>query len=146
MENRFEKFSCLISNISQSLHKIASVEMDKYELKGPMAIYLLTIFGHNEYGLTLMQLSEYCNRDKADVSRAIAHMQKKGLVVKEGKAVYRTRIKLTELGLSAAEDIRKLADDAAGRVEVGLSESELDSMYFALETISENLRLMSRSR
>ena len=145
MENRFEKFSCLISNVSQSLHKIASVEMDRYGLKGPMAIYLLTVYRYNEEGLTLMQLSEYCNRDKADVSRAITHMQKKGLVVKEGKAVYRTKIKLTELGLSAAECIRKLADNAAGIAEVGLSESELDAMYFALETISENLRAMSRS-
>ena len=78
MENRFEKFSCLISNISQSLHKIASVEMDKYELKGPMAIYLLTIFGHNEYGLTLMQLSENCNRDKADVVTC-AHVFRAGI-------------------------------------------------------------------
>ena len=143
MDNRFEKFSCLISNVSQSLHRIASVQMEKYGLKGPMAIYLLTIYRYNDSGITPMQLAEFCNRDKSDVSRAISVMQKKGLILKEGKTAYRTHLKLTELGIDAAEHIRKLADDAAVSVETGVKQADLDAMYVALEQISANLREMS---
>lgn len=143
MVERFERFSFAIFEITRYWHKLAAEEMAKYGLKGPHATYLTTLYRF-ENGITAPQLSELCGKDKADVSRMMSIMEKKGLVVKEsvGKNLYRGLLKLTEEGQNAAKHVRErvaLAVDLAGK---GLSEKERENFYYALNLISDNLRTL----
>ena len=104
MVDRFERFSFAISEISRCWHKLAAEEMEKYGLRGPHCLYLLAMY-HHPGGVTAPQLGELCGRDKADVSRMMAMMREKGLVVKEsaGQTLYGGVWRLTHAGKAAAE-------------------------------------------
>ncbi len=145
MIDRFERFSMAIFEISRHWHKIAADEMEKYGLKGPHCIYLLTMHQHPE-GITASALGELCGRDKADVSRMMSIMEKKGLVSKETtqQNLYRGLLKLTEEGIAAAEQVCQrvcVAVESAGK---GLDDMRRAFFYEALELISGNLRRISR--
>lgn len=145
MVDRFERFSFAISEISHYWHKLTSEEMEKYGLKGPHSVYLLTMHRYPE-GLTAPQICEFCGKDKADVSRMMSIMEKNGLVIKE--SVYQNRyggvFKLTEAGKAAAEFVRRrvsLAVEIAGK---DLTEENREIFYEALESIVSNLRKLGK--
>lgn len=144
MLERFERFLTAISEIDRYWHKIAGYEMQPYGLKGPHAAYLVAIHRHPE-GLTAGQLCERCGRDKADVSRTMTLLEKKGLVLKEevGASLYRGVFRLTEAGQAAAAQVcerASLAVELAGR---DLTDESRAAFYTALESIVVNLRTLS---
>ncbi len=145
MIDRFEKFSYAISEISKYWHKIATEEMERHGLKGTHSIYLLALDRHPD-GLTAPQLCEACSKDKADVSRMMAVMEKKGLVLKEGvhQKLYRGAFKLTDLGHQAAAHVRTRAERAVEIAGGDLSEETRAIFYAALESITNNLRKLSQ--
>lgn len=138
MVDRFERFSFAISEISRCWHKIAADEMEKYGLKGSHAIYLTTLYRYSQ-GVTAAKLSELSGKDKADVSRMTAIMEKNGLIVKEGSS-YRALLKLTDTGREAAEHVRSRASVAVENASRGLSEEHRAIFYQALELIVSNLQ------
>lgn len=144
MVERFEKFSLSVFEITRHWHKLASEEMAKYGLKGPHATYLLALYRFKE-GITAPKLCELCGKDKADVSRMMSIMEKKGLVIKEsvGKNLYRGLLKLTEEGRKAAEFVKERAAVAVEIAGNGLTEESREQFYNALEIISTNLRTLS---
>lgn len=145
MVDRFERFSFAISEISRYWHKLTSDEMEKYGLKGPHSVYLLMMYRYQD-GLTAPQLCELCGKDKADVSRMMSIMEKKGLVVKEG--VHQNRyggvFKLTEEGKAAAEFVRRRASLAVEIAGKDLTEENREIFYQSLESIVLNLRELSK--
>ena len=145
MIDRFERFSFAISEISRYWHKIAADELDHYGLKGPYAVYFTTLYRYPE-GITSARLSELCARDKSDVSRAIATMEKMELAVKVGVGgnFYRARVKLTEKGMEVARHINERAHVAVEMGGNGLSEAQRENLYDALEIIVNNLQEISR--
>lgn len=119
--------------------------MEKYGLKGTHSTYF-AVLSRYEDGITATQLGDFCGKDKADVSRTIALMEKRGLVTKEGSGtnLYRARIVLTEEGKKVAAFVREracLAVDIAGN---GLSDSEREVFYNSLELIAKNLARISQ--
>lgn len=145
MVERFERFSYAIFEISRCWHKLAAEEMAKYGLKGPHAVYLLTMRRHED-GLTAAQLAELCSRDKADVSRAIALLEEKGLVRKEGvnRKAYRARLILTQEGVTAAELVCQRAAVAVEYASKGYSQAHRDIFYHVLDTVALNLQNLSK--
>lgn len=145
MINRFERFSFALSEIHHFWHKIASDEMKKLGLKGPHVVYLVAL-KRFPGGVTAAELSTMCGRDKSDVSRAIAAMQEKDLVVKQGDNLnsYRAKLTLTEKGEVAAAHISKRAGLAVEMGGNGLSEAERKNFYRALELIASNLHKISK--
>lgn len=144
MLDRFERFSHSIFEITRSWHKITSDEMEKYGLKGPHSVYLLAMHQHPE-GVTATQLGEICGRDKADVSRMVSIMEKKGLVIREcaAKNVYRNLLKLTEDGAAAAEFVCQRVMVAVEQASKGLDDMRRKVFYEALDLIAGNLRRIS---
>lgn len=142
MIERFEKFSMVISDINRYWHKIASDEMEQYGLKGPYAIYLAAMHRYPQ-GLPAVRLCELCNRNKADVSRAMADMEKKGLVRREGSS-YRALLILTEEGISAAKHVADRASKAVERGSKGLSDEHRAIFYETLDLIAANLKEISQ--
>ena len=146
MLNRFAKFSLSISEIDRCWHKLASEEMAKYELNSPHAVYLNTLYEAGQDGITAAQLGELCGKNKADVSRMIAILEKKELVkrVAVGGNMYRARLMLTEEGKKAALHVREKAAIAVEFAGSGLSDEERDTFYKALELITVNLQKLSK--
>ena len=146
MLNRFAKFSFSISEIDRCWHKLAVEEMSKYGLNSPHAVYLNTMYDANPEGITAAQQGELCGKNKADVSRMIAILEKKGLVQKVavGNNMYRAKLILTEEGRRAAEHVRKRAALAVELAGSGLSNEERETFYRALDLITENLQKLSK--
>ena len=145
MNDRFERFSAIVAEISYNLHKIAMQATEKYGLKGPYAIYLLTLYRYEE-GVTAAKLCELCHRDKSDVSRAVAMMVKSGLLERESDTPYRSRLRLTELGRESAQELRTIVEKAVAVIDLDVDEDERETMYAALGKISSSLRLIGDGR
>lgn len=146
MVERFERFSYAISEISRYWHKLTSDEMEKYGLKGPHSVYLLTMSRYPE-GVTAPKISEECGKDKADVSRMMAIMEKNGLVKKEGihQNLYRGVFILTDKGRQAADFVRRRAALAVEIAGKELTDESRRVFYEALESIASNLKNLSAS-
>ncbi len=140
MLDRFIKFSYLIASIHKSVQKILSDEMGKYGLKGAYAQYLITLY-KSEEKMTLVELTEKSDNDKAAVSRAVTDMIEKGLVEKENNS-YRAGLLLTEKGINAAEFVCERAKTA---VEVvGITDGDREIFYSILEKLEQNLKETSK--
>ena len=145
MIDRFERFSFTVAEIYRCWHKIATDEMEEYDLKGSYSVYFTALFRYPE-GLTAVQLGELCNRDKADVSRAASLLEKNGLlqrVAEDGK-IYRTQLVLTDTGRNLAEQINAKAAVAVEYASRGLPDDKRRVFYEALELICENLQTLSK--
>lgn len=145
MLNRFARFSLAISEISRCWHKLAAEELAKYELNSPHAVYLNTLYQHEE-GITAARLGELCCKNKADVSRMVSIMEKKGLVQRKstGGNMYRALLKLTEEGKAAAQHVQERAALAVELAGEGLSDSDREVFYRSLELITANLQTLSK--
>lgn len=137
MIDRFERFSFSIFEISRFWHKIAGEVMDEYGLKGPCAIYLSVLY-RNSQGLTAARLAELCGRDKADVSRSVAAMEEKGLLIRENKP-YRAQLYLTEKGKEAAGAVCRRVTVAVEHAGKGYTVAQRKVFYQVLETVTQNL-------
>ena len=142
MLSRFERFSFVIFEISRHWHKIAADVMEKYGLKGPHVIYLIAL-KRSGGGITAARLCALCNRDKADVSRAISLMEKQGLVSREGENSYRALLSLTPTGNEAADHVCKLAQTAVELASKDISDEYREAFYEALESVALNLQKVS---
>lgn len=145
MLKRFERFSLAISEISRCWHKLAAEELAKYDLNSPHAVYLNTLYQHQE-GITAAKLSELCCKDKADVSRMVSILEKKGLVQKEsvGGNLYRAKLLLTDEGLKAAEHVQDRAALAVELAGSGMTDTDREIFYRCLEQITVNLQTLSK--
>jgi len=143
MKNRFERFCSTIAEISKCWHRIAAEEMERYDLSGPHAVYLTTLYEHTE-GITSAKLSEICGKNKSDVSRMIHILEHKGLVkrVHVHKNFYRALLVLTEEGRKAAEQVKEKVEIAVNYVETGISDEHRKIFYKVLDQINANLQVL----
>ena len=142
MVDRFEKFSCAMFEISRCWHKLAADVMGQYDLRGPYAVYLVALLRSSE-PVTAARLCELCGRDKADVSRAVSEMEKKGILLRQG-AQYRATLCLTEMGHKAATHICSQAATAVEQAGKGFSAEDRDIFYQVLTTITENMKTLCK--
>ncbi len=145
MIQRFEQFTSAIFEISRCWHRLAEDELSVYGLKGPHATYLTVMYRY-EAGITGPELCRLCGRDKSDLSRAVALLQEKGLVVKEAvdRSLYRGLLKLTEQGRAVAGKISERACLAVEMAGGDLSEETRETFYRALLSITGHLQEISK--
>lgn len=145
MLNRFARFSLAISEIDRCWHKLAAEGMAKYDLNSGHAFYL-TMLVQFEEGITAAKLGELCCKDKADVSRMISILERKGLVRKEAVGIsrYRAKLCLTHEGRLAAEHVQSRAALAVEFAGSGMTDSDREIFYRCLEQITENLQILSK--
>ena len=105
MIERFEHFTLSIFNINRYWNKIATEEMKKYGLRGAYALYLVILAGYGGK-ITASKLAELCQRDKADVSRALSAFQQKGLLEPYEGAKYRATPVLSATRAGSGTDQR----------------------------------------
>lgn len=137
MDDVFENFTINILKLNKLVHKIKLAEMEEYGLKAIHVMcgyYLLK----NPDGLTASEISRLAVEDKAALSRALATMREKDLVVYDPKT-YSSVIVLTEQGKRFAEAVLQKADRAVEAGSADMSESERVAFYKTLGAIVDNL-------
>ena len=146
MVERFEQFSALISSAYRLVQKLERTEMEAYGLKGAFAQYLL-IMSRCPQGITATQLCEACEKDKAAVSRVVAEMEDKGLVVREGEGEqsYRALLLLTDEGKRAAEFVSQRASIAVIKANEGIGEENRRIFYETLAQFNDNMQRICES-
>ncbi len=145
MYQRFEKFSLCLTDISRHWHKLTGEEMERHGLKTAHGQYLLAL-ARAPQGLTAPQLCQAAGKDKSDVSRMMRIMEEKGLVCKQGghQNRYGGVFTLTQEGQQIAQHIRTRASRAVEIAGKDLTTEQRDIFYYALESITNNIRQMSK--
>lgn len=138
MIDRFDLFTRYITRIYRNLQRIKNLEMVDFNLKG---IHVMCLFHLNRSpnGLTVTGLGQACTEDKAAISRTVSDLVERGLVTVDSSKKYRAPIVLTEKGLNIADRIDELVCSAVSAGGAGLTDSERETFYKALTTISDNL-------
>ena len=145
MLDRFEQFSSAIASIYKMIQKIEREEAARLGLKGPHVQCLLAI-RRQAQGLTINQLCDACEKDKAAISRTVAELEARELVERRGGTdrQYRLPLVLTSQGIEAADRVRRLTERAVELADDGLAETDREALYRALSCIAGNLRRISR--
>lgn len=140
MIQRFETFVTVITQIYRSIQKLKSQEMAEFGLKGAHVMCLVQLYQHTE-GLTSAQLVQSCEEDKAAVSRALAELRERGLVVSEDTPKrYRTKMQLTEEGRRITQQMDSKILEVVGAGGAGYTPEEREVFYRVLLQIAENLQ------
>lgn len=137
MDDRFETFTVLISQISRSIRRIKAEQMEPLELKGPhvSCLYYLSKNGP----LTAAELCDRCEEDKAAVSRSLDYLERNGYLQCPSGKRYRRQLCLTEKGIDVGEEITRRVDSIVSIASGDLSEEDRATMYRCLSIISRNL-------
>lgn len=141
MVSRFEQFTAAIFSINRCIQKIERVEMAKFGLKGPHAQCLLAMSRYPD-GITSSQLRDVCDKDKAAISRTVADLEQKGMVVRQANNGnrYRAMLKLTPQGQNAASQVMERARLAVEKAGEGISDEQRAVMYQLLNLIAGRLQ------
>ena len=144
MINRFEHFTMDIFSITRSWNRLANEEMKKYGLRGAYGLYLVMIAG-SEGQITAAKLADLCQRDKADVSRAVEKKKKKGILEPYGESKYRASLILTKEGKELASQISRRASEVIGQAGQDISQEMRENMYQCLDSIALRMREICES-
>lgn len=140
MKNRYQNFTVLLNQITRSIYKIKTEEMNQFDLKSAHVSCLYYLYA-NEKPLTSKELCEICDEDKALISRSLDDLEKKGLVFCEEmkKKRYRSPLHLTLEGKEIGKYVSEKIDALLEAATQGLSLEQRDAMYEGLEIIRNNL-------
>ena len=138
MIERYEKLTSAISEISRLINKISADVMSDFGLKGTLAKYILVMKRHR-MGITATRLTVLCERNKSDVSRALAEMEELGIIFKVSSGRYRIKMALTERGLEIAEKLSERAMEVISYVGKDISDEARETLYNSLDSIAQNL-------
>jgi len=143
MKKRFEMFTILIHRIARNIRKIENRELAHYGLRSAHISCLYYLYLSR--GLTLTELCERCEEDKATISRAVGFLEKNGYLVSDGKNVkrYKYPLVLTEKGLMIGKEILEKVNGVLEQMNDGLTEEERVAFYRSLSIISEGLDLVA---
>lgn len=145
MISKYEHFSVSVSCIHQDIQKIERTEMEKFGLKGPHAQTLLALSRYPE-GITSVALCEVCEKDKAAISRSVAELEEKGMVLRNqvNGSAYRAKLTLTEKGIAAADAVSKRAQQAVEQAGAGLGDEQRTVFYQVLALVAGNLHTICK--
>ena len=139
MKERFKTFTLLMLHINRCIRKIKVEEMSAFCLKSQHVSCLYYLYRGGS--LTVMELCEVCEEDKANISRSIDFLEENGyLVSTESAKRYRRHLTLSEKGMAVAKLLSERVDATLKQASVGISEEDRITMYRSLETISQNLQ------
>ena len=145
MISKYELFSSSVSCLYRDIQKIERNEMTKFGLKGPHAQCLLALSRYPE-GITAAKLCEICEKDKAAISRSVAELEERGLLmrIERNGLRYRAVLKLTEEGRNAAGVVNEKARQAVEQAGEGLNDAQREVFYKVLALIADNLHAICK--
>ena len=139
MEERFQEFTVLVSNLNRCIYRLKTEEMAEHNLKSS---HLSCIYYIYKYGsLTAKQLCELCREDKANISRALKYLEENSYLTVNTKSnkKFQRYIELTYTGYKIGKDISLRVNEILNYVNQGLSPEHLKIMYQGLNIINDRL-------
>lgn len=145
MIKRYEEFTTSISSIYKIIQKIKRDGMRRFGLKGPHTQCIVAMH-RNPQGVTISQLCELCELDKAAISRAVSELEEKGIIEARisGDKLYRAPLKLTPDGSRIAAEVGDIVEDVVAAAGDGLSDSDREIFYRSLDLITANLQRLTQ--
>ena len=137
MKDRYLRFTNLIIDITRKINRVTSEALSAFGAKRSYAYPIYLIYRNGP--LTAARLCRLCGDDKANVSRTLKSLEEDCLIVREKRGQSHVRFMLTEDGMRLGKYLSDRISDAVDAVVAGVSESDIDAMYRALEGISSNL-------
>lgn len=140
MQERFQRFTSLISSIGRSIYRMKTEAMAKYDLKSShlSCIYYLKA----GVARTAAQLARLSEEDKANISRTLKELEARGFITRELGASGRPKrtITLTSEGGEVGEFLVRHIENIIEIVSGDIPSCEREVMYQALSSIDERLR------
>ena len=141
MEELFSLFTLQVAKCSRCIRKIKQEEMETFDLKGPHVSCLYYLL-KSEGSLTLKELCDICDEDKAYISRAVDSLEKDGYIECNSKTEkrYKSPLMLTEKGKMVAEKTAEKIDQIVADAGIGVTEENRAIFYKTFKIISDNLQ------
>lgn len=139
MEERFERFTVLITKIHRCIYKIKTEEMAEFDLKSSHVSCLYYLYKENT--LTAKELCDVCGEDKANISRALKYLESNGYLYCDSalQKRYQSALRLTEKGAEIGKQIAEKIDNILFSASEGLNEADRVIMYKSLALVCSNL-------
>lgn len=135
----FELALMTMKDIVKDSQKIKEKSVSDLDLKSADVIVLLELMKHQD-GLTFVELTKNVSVDKANTSRVVNELIKKGFILKKDSKKYKYNLVLTDLGYVTTRDIFKEMKKIQHELGKDLSIQELNDFYKTLNKISDNLK------
>ena len=144
MKERFQTFTVLIAKISRNIKKIKNQEMAEYGLRSVHVTCLYYLYSSES--LTATELCEYCEEDKATISRGLDFLEENGFITCESKLAkrYKSPLVLTEKGMEVGRKITEKINFVLDEICIDLTEEERNAFYRSLTVISDSLELCTK--
>lgn len=139
-ENRYQKFTSLLLEITRLVQRIKDAEMAQYGLRGKQVQCLFVLLQASD-GLSLSKLAELCAEDKSSVSRTVRELAAQNLVYVDEKRQqrYKNPIRLTNKGHAIANEVAEKIGFFVELSSDGISSDDREVLYRTLEIIADNL-------
>lgn len=143
MKELYSIFTLQIAKCNRCIKKLKQEEMESFDLKGPHVSCLFYLH-KNDGPLTLKELCDVCDEDKAAVSRAVDSLEKNGYVACNSKTEkrYKSPLFLTQKGVETAKGIVEKIDRIVESAGEGVTQENRGIFYETLQIISTNLQRM----
>ena len=143
----FEQLSIGVHELYLTMHRVETKQMEKYGLRGAYVKYLVALL-HTPEGLTISQLCEICDQDKAAVSRAVSELVGREFIWRDNprKNHYRAKLNLSERGCELAKEVCNSAKDAFDEAVAGLTQEQKDNLYELMFAVSDNLHVIGMKK
>ena len=143
MEELYNIFTMQVAKCSRYIRKIKQEEMETFDLKGPHVSCLYYLYKSNG-ALTLKELCDVCDEDKAYISRAVDSLEKDGYIECNSKTEkrYKSPLTLTQKGLEVSKEINKKIDQIVIEAGQGVTQENREIFYKTFKIISDNLKKM----
>ncbi len=140
MVDSFERFGQMLSNASKSLYRLKSRYMSKYGLSSTHTVCLRKLY-ENPQGLTKSEIADFCEIDKAQITRIIGELKDKDYVGSDSsKKMYNRKFVLTDLGKNITEEINDAVAEIVEYVDLDISKEDIEHFYSVFEKINKRLR------
>lgn len=139
MEQRFIEFTALINNISRSIRRMKTFEMEAYNLKSVHACILFNVY-YNE-NISIKELTILTNVDKAATSRNLKFLREEGYIEYEDEQHkgYKNKLVLTEKGKEVGKHLFDKIGEIIRLLSVEIPPEDREVMYRCLNLINDRL-------
>ncbi len=143
MDELYSLFTLQIAKCARCIRKIKQEEMETFDLKGPHVSCLYYLY-KSDGSLTLKELCDICDEDKAYISRAVDSLEKDGYIVCDSKTEkrYKSPLTLTQKGKDSAEKMVRKIDQIVENAGLGITQENRENFYKTFKIISDNLEKM----
>lgn len=139
MENRYENFTSLITQISKNIRKVKNMAMKDFKLNSTHVSCLYYLY--KKESLTSKELSELCDEDKGAISRTLEFLESNDYINCDSlaKKRYNDKLYLSNKGKEVGKFISNKIDEILDLASLGINDQERDVLYKCLTIINNNL-------